>query len=115
MWTWVHYIASKAARGEYFECLDALGFIRARVLAPMMQVKNKIIAKGLRKVETSLGAADLKDLESTIPEYNKASILQALDNTINNYRMLRKELFIDKVELQELAEKRAIEYLKKVK
>ena len=53
-WTWVHYIAAKAARGEYFECLDGIGFIRAKVIAPLLQVKNKKLARGMRKVETEL-------------------------------------------------------------
>jgi hypothetical protein len=115
MWTWVHYIASKAARGEYFECMDGLGFIRARVLAPLLQVKSKTAVRGLRKVEKNLKLPDLEDLKITVPQYNKASILKALDNTIGIYKMLRRKLFTDKVQLQELAEKRAMGYLKKVK
>ncbi|NOT50925.1 MAG: nucleotidyltransferase domain-containing protein [Chitinophagaceae bacterium] len=115
MWTWVHYIASKAARGEYFECMDGLGFIRARVLAPLMQKKNKMPVRGLRKAEKTLKLPDLEDLKITVPQYNKTSILKALDNTISIYKMLRRKLFTDKVKLQELAEKRAMVYFKKVK
>jgi hypothetical protein len=34
-WVWVHYIAVKIARGELFEAIDSLGFVRARVLGPL--------------------------------------------------------------------------------
>lgn len=115
MWTWVHYIASKAARGEYFECMDGLGFIRARVLAPLLQIKSKTAVRGLRKVEKNLNLPDLEDLKITVPQYSKTSILKALDNTIGIYKMLRRKLFTDKVQLQELAEKKAVGYLKKIK
>jgi hypothetical protein len=115
IWTWVHYIASKAARGEYFECLDGLGFIRAKVLAPLLQVKSKTAVRGLRKVEKKLNLPDLEDLKITVALYNRASILKALDNTISVYRMLRRKLFTDTIELQAKAEKRSMEYLKKIK
>lgn len=113
-WTWVHYIASKAARGEYFECIDGIGFIRAQVLAPLLQIKSKTTVRGLRKVEKKLNLPDLEDLKITIPQYNKASILKTLDNTIGIYKMLRRKLFTDKEKLQELAEKRAVAFLKKI-
>src|SRR5437867_1981642 len=35
-WVWVHYIAVKIARGELFEAIDGLGFLRARVLGPLV-------------------------------------------------------------------------------
>lgn len=113
-WTWVHYIAGKAARGEYFECIDGLGFIRAQVLAPLLQIKSNTTVRGLRKVEKKLNPPDLEDLKITIPQYNKASVLKALDNTISIYRMLRRKIFDDKVQLQELAEKRAVSYFKRI-
>lgn len=115
MWTWVHYIAAKAARGEYFECLDGLAYIRAKVLAPLLQIKSKTAVRGLRKVEKKLNLPDLEDLKITVAQYNKASILKALDNTVSVYRMLRRKLFTDKVELQVKAEKSSMEYLKKIK
>jgi hypothetical protein len=115
MWTWVHYIASKAARGEYFECLDGLGYMRAKVLAPLLQVKSKTAVRGLRKVEKKLTPADLEDLKITVAQYSKASVLKALDNSVSVYRMLRRKLFNDEVLLQAKAEKKSMEYLKKVK
>jgi len=114
-WTWVHYIAAKAGRGEYFECLDGLNFLRMKVLAPLLQVKSKTRPAGLRKVETKLNPADLENLKITVAQYNKASILKALDNITGIYKSLRRKLFDDKIELQTIAEKRSLEYLKKIK
>jgi predicted nucleotidyltransferase len=115
MWIWVHYIAAKAARGEYFECLDGLGYIRATVLAPLLQVKSKTAVRGLRRVENKLTPADLEDLKITVAQYSKASVLKALDNSVSVYRMLRRKLFTDEVRLQGKAEKKSMEYLKKIK
>jgi hypothetical protein len=115
MWTWIHYIAGKAARGEYFECLDGLGFIRANVLAPLSQLKSKTLPRGLRKVETKLSLPDLENLKITVAQYNRASILKALDNTISIYKSLRKKLFPDTIQLQSVAEKRSVEYFRKIK
>lgn len=114
-WTWVHYIASKAARGEYFECLDGLGFIRATVLAPLLQIKSKTLPRGMRKVESKLSLPDLEKLGLTVAQYNRASIIQALENSISMYKSLRKKLFTEETELQSLAQKRSLEYLRQVK
>jgi len=114
-WTWVHYIATKLARGEYFECLDGLGYIRAKVLAPLLQIKSKTAIRGLRKVEKKLNLPDLEDLKITVAQYNKTSIVKALDNTMSVYRMLRRKLFTHNVQLQEQAEKRGMEYWKSIK
>lgn len=114
-WTWVHYIAGKLARGEYFECLDGLGFLRATVLAPLLQVKSNTAARGMRKVETKLRLPDLEDLKITVAQYNRSSIIKALDNTISVYRMLRRKLYRDQVQLQERAEKKAMEFFRKIK
>ncbi|MCX6319141.1 MAG: nucleotidyltransferase domain-containing protein [Bacteroidetes bacterium] len=115
IWTWVHYIAGKAARGEYFECLDGLGFIRARVLAPLLQLKSNTLPRGLRKVEKKLTPPDLESLKITNAQYSKASIIKALDNTISVYRTLRRKLFPPEIALQAKAEKRSMEFFKKIK
>ncbi|MEO7924323.1 MAG: nucleotidyltransferase domain-containing protein [Chitinophagaceae bacterium] len=114
-WTWVHYVAVKAARGELFETLDGLGFLRSVVLTPLLQIKSKTQPRGMRKVETKLSAADLENLKITVAQYNRASVIKALENTVGIYRNLRKKLFPDTITLQALAEKRSCEYLKQVK
>jgi hypothetical protein len=115
IWTWVHYIASKAGRGEYFECIDGLGFIRLKVIAPLLQVKNKSLPRGLRKAETKLGLPDVENLKITLANYNRDSILKALDNTVSVYRGLRKKIFPPEIQLQSRAEQKSMAYLKEVK
>ena len=114
-WIWVHYIAGKAGRGEFFECLDGLGFLRMNVLAPLLHIKSKNQPRGLRKVETKLSLPDLENLKITVANYNRDSILKALDNTVSVYKSVRKKLYPDTIQLQKKAEIRSIEYLKMIK
>jgi hypothetical protein len=114
-WTWVHYTAAKIGRGEYFDALNAIEYMRMHVLSPLMQEKNKKQMRGLRKVETQLNAADLENLKITVAQYNRASLIKALDNEVSVYRSLRRRLYTEKVALQERTEKRSMEYFKKIK
>ncbi len=114
-WTWVHYIASKVGRGEYFETIDGLGFMRAMVLTPLLQVKSKTLPRGMRKVEKKLSLADLENLKITVARYDRVSIIRALENSISIYKSLRRKLFTDDIRIQSKAEKKSLEYLKSVK
>ena len=114
-WTWVHYAALKLGRGEDFEALDFLSYIRTTVIAPLLQIKNGNLPRALRKVETKLSKDDFEALKSTVASYNKASIFEALDNSIALYRSLRKELFRHDVQLQKIAEEKVTNYLAKIK
>jgi predicted nucleotidyltransferase len=115
MWTWVHYISSKIGRGEYFEALNGIEFIRMNVLAQLMHLKNQKKAKGLRKVEMKLNPADLENLKITVAQYNKNSLVKALDNIISVYRSLRRKLFAETIQLQSAAEKKSIAYFKAIR
>lgn len=114
-WTWVHYACLKIGRGELMEAYDFLAFLRQTVLSPLMQLKNKKKVRGLRKVETQLNPSDMESLKITIAQYNKASVIKALDNTVSIYRSLRRKLYPDTLRLQTLAEKKSVEYLKEIK
>lgn len=114
-WTWVHYIASKIGRGEYFEVLSNLDYLRMNVLSPMMQLKNSQKAKGLRKVEARLKAADLENLKITVAQYNKTSLSRALDNAVSVYRSLRRTLLKDTQLWQNNAEKKSMDYFKAIR
>lgn len=114
-WTWVHYTAAKIGRGEYFDVLNALEYMRMNVLSPLLQEKNKKKMRGMRKVETQLNAADLENLKITVAQYNRPSLVKSLDNTVSIYRGLRRKLYTDKIELRERTEKKSMEYFKKIK
>lgn len=114
-WTLVHYSATKIGRGEYFDVLNAIDYIRMNVLSPLMQEKNKKQMRGMRKVEMQLNAADLENLKITVAQYNRASLVKSLDNIVSIYRSLQRKLFTEKIELQERTEKRTMEYFKQIK
>lgn len=114
-WTWVHYIATKIGRGEYFEVLSNLDYLRMNVLSPLMQLKNSQKARGLRKVETRLKAADLENLKITVAQYNKASLIKALDNSISVYKSLRRKLGTESLKKQIETEKKSMDYFKTLK
>lgn len=110
-WTWVHYIAAKIGRGENFEALESLSFIRANVAAPLLQLKNGKLPRGLRKVETSFVQGDVQKLVATVPEYSTKSIIRALLQTIDLYQQLRVELYPDSVVFHEKTQATVLEYL----
>jgi hypothetical protein len=63
-WVWVHYGASKIARGELQEALDFLSFLRVSVLGPLGLASAGLTPAGVRSVERAPELAAL--LESTV-------------------------------------------------
>jgi predicted nucleotidyltransferase len=114
-WTWVHYAALKLGRGENFEALDFLSFLRTNVLSPMLQVKNGRLPRGLRKVEFTLENQDLSKLTATIPSYTTESIFAALDSAITLYQELRRVLYPSSIQQHTLTERKTLHYLDEVK
>jgi predicted nucleotidyltransferase len=89
MWPWVHYIAGKVARGELFEAIDGLGFIRARVLGPLILAEQGAQPNGVRRIETA--APDrVAALRETLPAHDPDSCLRALRAVVALYRALRE-------------------------
>ncbi|TGK04021.1 nucleotidyltransferase domain-containing protein [Leptospira semungkisensis] len=113
-WVWVHYATAKLGRGEYFEAIDFLSFIRSIVLGPMLHLKNKSLPRGVRKLEFILDASDLEKLKSTVPKYDFISIKESIMNVAKLYRELREDLSEFKVREFSKAENFAIEYLSKI-
>jgi len=109
-WTWIHYALQKIGRGELLEAFDFFSFIRMTVLGPLLHIRNGNLPRGVRKIESQLRAADLEKLLSTIPQYDKSSIMKSLRNSVNLYRELRSELFSEDVVLQLKSENKVMEY-----
>jgi hypothetical protein len=114
-WTWIHYAALKLGRGEYFEALDFISSLRIMVLSPLLQIKNRQLPRGLRKVEKYFSKTELKKLEETVPVYSPNSITFSLEKAIEMYRELRSELFPDTVIRRKETEKRCVEYFLEIK
>ncbi len=114
-WIWIHYTLVKIARGEYFETLDSLAYLRKTIFGPLLHIRNGQLPKGVRRVETSLAARDLERLRSILAEDNKTSLIKAIQNAVRLYSGLRAELFSKDIVLQEATRKRIIEFLQTMK
>jgi len=113
-WIWVHYALLKIGRGEHVEALDSFGFLRMVVFGPLLHIKNENLPRGVRKAETKLKLEDFNALKSTIPLYERQSLLNALRNCIELYRQLRSSLFTRNVAWQSKTEERVMEYFTEI-
>lgn len=113
-WTWIHYGLLKIGRGEYFEALDFMGFLRMVVFGPLLHIKNNNLPRGVRKVETSLVPLDFESLQGTLCANNKESLLRSVENAINLYSNLRTDLFKDNISHNK-AESAVISYFQNLK
>ncbi len=110
-WVWIHYGATKLARGEYFEVVEFLSFLRITVLGPLLHMKYNSKPRGVRKMEMTLKNDDLEKLKKTYPRYSPESIRASLHASIDVYRELRDRLFgADIVRLRD-AERVSTSYL----
>ena len=88
IWTWVYYLAGKIARGELFEVLDGLGFIRARVLSPLALQQAGAQPNGVRRLEVTVPEL-VPGFSETVASHDARSCLRAVRATIALYRELR--------------------------
>jgi hypothetical protein len=90
-WVWMHYTAVKIARGELFEAIDALGFVRGRVLGPLVLAEAGAQPNGVRRVEMS-AAARVAALRATVAAHDRTACWGALRETMALYTELRERL-----------------------
>lgn len=105
-WIWTHYAATKIARGEYFEALEFLSFIRMVVLSPLALKQAGLTPSGVRKIETRLPEFSRK-LELTVARPEKSALIAAMKQCITIYLELRDNESIQK---NTDAEQMCIEY-----
>jgi hypothetical protein len=87
-WVWVHYAAVKIGRGELFEALHMLDYLRASVLGPLGLLGAGARPSGVRRVETE--APELaRRLRATVAGYDRADCVRALAASVQVYRWLR--------------------------
>jgi hypothetical protein len=105
-WIWIHYGTGKVARGELFEALDFISYLRSTVLGPLGLLRAGCKPTGVRKVEQL--APDLAEaLASTIALHDRESCYLALERCIEMYRSLRSTAIFHRA----AAEEAAVEYL----
>jgi hypothetical protein len=69
----------------------------------------------VRKVESQLPTEDFNLLKGTIAEYNKTSLITALENAIALYKKLRIDLFDNDIKHNQKAEDAVMQYLVAIK
>src|SRR5438552_4656377 len=90
-WVWVHYTATKINRGELFEAIDALAFVRAKVLGSLALLQAGVRPSGMRRVEQR-APARIAALRSTLSFHDTTSCRDALMATVALYTELREQL-----------------------
>lgn len=108
-WIWVHYGATKLGRGELFEVIGFLTYLREAVLGPLAARRVGAIPRGVRHLE-SIAPAEAHALRATLCGYDGHDAGRALLAAIELYRR-----WIDAagaaVERRHQAENLAVQYL----
>jgi hypothetical protein len=107
-WIWVHYAAGKIGRGELFEAIDFLAYLRAHVLGPLASMTSGARPSGVRRLE-SQAPEHAARLRATIAAYDASDCLRALHACVELYRTLRS--VGPAVARREPAERAALEYV----
>jgi hypothetical protein len=87
-WVWVHYAATKLGRGELFEVIDFLSFLRGQVLAPLYLAQHGEEPRGVRRLEQR-APTFAAELERTVAGYDRRQCAEAVQYCIELYRNLR--------------------------
>lgn len=107
-WVWVHYAGTKLGRGEIFEVLDFLSFLRTAVLGPLALLSSGAQPKGVRRLER-LAPEHVLRLQATVATHDAIDCRRALLACVDLYRLLRSDGA--PIEIREAAEKAAAHYV----
>jgi predicted nucleotidyltransferase len=109
LWIWVHYGATKLGRGELFEVIGFLNYLREAVLGPLAARRVGAIPRGVRHLE-SIAPDEARDLQATLCSYDRHDAGQALFASIELYRRWLDDAGAA-IERHHHAEKLAVQYL----
>jgi hypothetical protein len=112
-WVWIHYGAGKIGRGEWFEALDFLAFLRGRVLGPLLLEAHGRRANGVRRIEVH-APERLPELRATIAGHDGASCAAALAAAARLYQELRDAAATPALVRRAEAERAALAYAAEV-
>lgn len=110
-WVWVHYGATKIARGEMFEAIGFLSSLRVLVLGPLGAQRAGVRPAGVRRIEAQAPALARK-LQRTITTYDARACAVALRAAAELYRSLRDGSC--GLEVRRGAEEAALRYLAEI-
>jgi len=86
-WIWIHYVATKTGRGEYYESVSGLGMIRDQVLCQLMAMQTGAKERNARRIEQS-PVFPSTHLHKTVPNPSHRSCCNAIQATIDIYENL---------------------------
>jgi hypothetical protein len=109
-WVWVHAAAARVARGELFDAIEFLSFLRVNVLGPLSLQQAGRKPMGTRRVETALPAFT-SELVGTLSGHDAQGCFAAIERCAELYRRMRS----DNVKRHERAEAAAMNYLARVR
>ncbi|MBP2642510.1 MAG: polymerase, beta domain protein region [Firmicutes bacterium] len=109
-WVWVHYVATKLGRGEVFEAIETLSFLRTTVLGPLALMKNGCFPRGMRFIERD-AKEELPLFIKTIPTHDVTDCAVALKHVITLYQQLRTYHSTPELLRRKEAEEQSIIYL----
>jgi PAS domain-containing protein len=108
-WIWIHYGAGKIARGEWFEALSMLSWLRFVVLGPLALERAGVQPNGVRRLESAVPEF-AERLRTTLATYDGASIWNSLVAAVALYQELRQPAV-----RHHAAERAALDYLHSVR
>ena len=111
-WIWVHYGATKLGRGELFEIIGFLGYLREAVLGPLAARRVGASPRGVRHLE-SLAPHEARELQATLCGYDRHEAGRALLASVKLYRQWLDDTHAV-IEHRRHAEKLAVQYLDEV-
>jgi predicted nucleotidyltransferase len=89
-WIWLHYAATKLARGELYEAIGMLAFFREQVLGPLICRRAGKNQRGVRRIET-LRLDEHGMLAATVATNDAASVRRAIEACVDIYMDLRSD------------------------
>ncbi|MFI7635886.1 nucleotidyltransferase domain-containing protein [Nonomuraea sp. NPDC049400] len=108
-WVWVHYGATKLGRGELFEVIGFLSYLREAVLGPLAARRVDAPPRGVRHLEF-IAPDEARALQATLCGYDRHDAGQALLACVTLYRQWLNDTEA-LIEPRRHAEKLAVEYL----
>lgn len=112
-WVWVHYAATKLGRGELFEVIDFLSFLRAHVLGPLYMTQRGEEPRGVRRLEEQ-APEFAATLARTVAGYDARQCAEAVQLCVDLYRGLRHGFGTDRIVHRTTAEQASTRYLAEV-
>ncbi|MFC0597859.1 nucleotidyltransferase domain-containing protein [Streptomyces palmae] len=111
-WIWVHYGATKLGRGELFEVIGFLNYLREVVLGPLAARRVGAAPRGVRHLE-SLAPDEARELRATLCGHDRREAGQALLAGVELYRRWLGESEVA-LRRHHRAEELAVRYLREV-